>query len=130
MEKKLQGFVISDWQGIDRITNPPHANYTYSVQASIEAGVDMVMVPYNYTEFIDTLLSLVKSKVIPMSRINDAVRRILRVKFQMGLFENPLADDSFADQIGSQVISLFTLVTYICKLYVYICVIVIHSSKF
>lgn len=38
----LQGFVISDWQGIDRITSPPHANYSYSVQASILAGLDMV----------------------------------------------------------------------------------------
>ena len=37
-----QGFVISDWQGIDRITSPPDSNYSYSVQASIEAGVDMV----------------------------------------------------------------------------------------
>lgn len=38
----LQGFVISDWQGIDRITDPPHSNYTYSVQAAIGAGIDMV----------------------------------------------------------------------------------------
>lgn len=95
---KFRGFIISDWrQGIDRITNPPHAKYTYSVQASIEAGTDMLMVPHNYTEFPDTLFNLVKSKVIPMSCINDAVRRILRVKFQMGLFENLLADYSFAD---------------------------------
>lgn len=38
----FQGFVISDWEGIDRITSPPHANYTYSVQAGIQAGIDMV----------------------------------------------------------------------------------------
>ena len=38
----FQGFIISDWQGIDRITSPPHANYTYSIQASILAGIDMV----------------------------------------------------------------------------------------
>lgn len=38
----LQGFVISDWQGIDRITSPPHANYTYSIIAGITAGIDMV----------------------------------------------------------------------------------------
>ncbi|MCE3049380.1 hypothetical protein HAX54_044729 [Datura stramonium] len=98
----FRGFVISDWQGIDRITSPPHANYTYSVQAGVSAGIDMVMVPQNYTEFIDTLTLLVKDNVIPMSRINDAVKRILRVKFTMGLFENPLADLSLVNQLGSQ----------------------------
>ncbi|KAK8689909.1 hypothetical protein V6N13_088616 [Hibiscus sabdariffa] len=98
----FQGFVISDWQGIDRITSPPHANYTYSIQASINAGLDMVMVPYNYTEFIDGLTYLVKNNFIPTSRIDDAVKRILRVKFVMGLFENPLADESLVSQLGSE----------------------------
>ncbi|XAR60231.1 Glucan 1,3-beta-glucosidase [Bertholletia excelsa] len=97
----FRGFVISDWQGIDRITTPPHANYSYSVQASILAGIDMVMVPYNHTEFIDTLTDMVHKRVVPLSRIDDAVRRILRVKFTMGLFENPLADLSMVDQLGS-----------------------------
>ncbi|XP_065871908.1 uncharacterized protein [Euphorbia lathyris] len=99
---KFKGFVISDWQGIDRITSPPHENYTYSVQASIQAGIDMVMVPFNYTEFIDDLTSLVKKNVIPMNRIDDAVGRILLVKFSMGLFENPLADLSLVNELGSQ----------------------------
>ncbi|XP_049931812.1 uncharacterized protein LOC116247610 [Nymphaea colorata] len=99
---KFRGFVISDWQGIDKITYPIDANYTYSVQAGILAGIDMVMVPLNYTEFIDDLTYLVKSGVIPMSRIDDAVRRILRVKFTMGLFENPFADYSLVNELGSQ----------------------------
>ncbi|OAY75598.1 Beta-glucosidase BoGH3B [Ananas comosus] len=99
---KFRGFVISDWEGIDRITSPPHANYTYSVQASITAGIDMVMVPNNYADFINSLTNLVNMNVIPMSRIDDAVRRILRVKFVMGLFENPLADLSLADQLGKK----------------------------
>ncbi|XP_009609159.1 uncharacterized protein [Nicotiana tomentosiformis] len=99
---KFRGFVISDWQGIDRITSPPHANYTYSVQAGVSAGIDMIMVPENYTEFIDTLTQLVKDNIIPMNRIDDAVKRILRVKFTMGLFENPLADLSYVNQLGSQ----------------------------
>ncbi|KAF8369512.1 hypothetical protein HHK36_032469 [Tetracentron sinense] len=99
---KFRGFVISDWQGIDRITSPPHSNYTYSVLSGIQAGIDMVMVPLNYTEFIDDLTYLVKNNFIPMSRIDDAVRRILRVKFSMGLFENPLADLSLANELGSQ----------------------------
>ncbi|XP_031379873.1 uncharacterized protein LOC116195046 [Punica granatum] len=96
----FKGFVISDWQALDKMTYPPHSNYTYSVQASILAGVDMVMVPYNYTEFIDILTDLVNKKVIPMSRINDAVRRILRVKFSMGLFEDPIADKSLVKKLG------------------------------
>ncbi|KAF3785516.1 Beta-glucosidase [Nymphaea thermarum] len=99
---KFRGFVISDWQGIDKITYPIDANYTYSVQAGILAGIDMVMVPLNYTEFIGDLTYLVKSGVIPMSRIDDAVRRILRVKFTMGLFENPFADYSLVSELGSQ----------------------------
>ncbi|EEF38422.1 hydrolase, hydrolyzing O-glycosyl compounds, putative [Ricinus communis] len=99
---KFRGFMISDWQGIDRITSPPHANYSYSVEAGVGAGIDMVMVPYNFTEFIDDLTYQVKNKIIPMSRINDAVQRILRVKFTMGLFENPLADLSLVNQLGSQ----------------------------
>ncbi|KAH6793698.1 Glycosyl hydrolase family protein [Perilla frutescens var. hirtella] len=99
---KFEGFVISDMRGIDRLTNPPHSNYTYSVQVGIHAGIDMIMVPVAYEEFIDDLTLLVEKNVISMSRINDAVRRILRVKFIMGLFENPLTDLSFAGYLGSQ----------------------------
>ncbi|WJX25395.1 beta-glucosidase [Trifolium repens] len=99
---RFRGFVISDWEGIDRITSPPHANYTYSIETAVNAGLDMIMIPYNYTEFIDGLTLLVKKNVVPISRIDDAVKRILRVKFVMGLFENPLADYSLADQLGSQ----------------------------
>ncbi|KAM0000851.1 putative glucan 1,3-beta-glucosidase [Helianthus debilis subsp. tardiflorus] len=61
-----------------------------------------LMVPYNYTEFIDGLTYLVKNRFIPMSRVDDAVKRILRVKFTMGLFEKPLADYSMAKYLGSQ----------------------------
>ncbi|XP_054817669.1 uncharacterized protein LOC129317356 [Prosopis cineraria] len=96
----FKGFVISDWEALDRITDPPHANYTYSVLEGINAGIDMVMVPYNYTEFINTLTYLVKNNCIPMSRIDDAVSRILGVKFHMGLFEKPMADYSLASNLG------------------------------
>ncbi|XP_057805203.1 uncharacterized protein LOC131020433 [Salvia miltiorrhiza] len=103
--KKLQrfrGFVISDWEGIDRITSPPHANYTYSILAGVNAGIDMIMIPYNYTEFIDGLTFLVKNKFISMSRVDDAVKRILRVKFTMGLFEHPLSDYSMSKYLGCE----------------------------
>ncbi|MQL74598.1 hypothetical protein Taro_006976 [Colocasia esculenta] len=97
---RFRGFVISDWQGIDRITSPPGSNYTYSVLSSVNAGLDMIMVPYDYTGFISNLTYLVKNDYIPTNRIDDAVSRILRVKFTMGLFESPLADRSFTDQLG------------------------------
>lgn len=65
--------------------------------------LSQIMVPFNYTEFIDGLTNLVKNNVIPISRIDDAVKRILRVKFIMGLFENPLADSSFVNELGKKV---------------------------
>ncbi|XP_026412155.1 uncharacterized protein LOC113307901 isoform X2 [Papaver somniferum] len=99
---RFRGFVISDWMGLDKLTAPEHANYTHSVEAGINAGIDMVMVPINHTEFINDVTYLVKKSLIPMSRIEDAVRRILRVKFTMGLFENPVADFSFVKHLGSQ----------------------------
>ncbi|KAL2575778.1 hypothetical protein GLYMA_16G039400v4 [Glycine max] len=98
----FKGFVISDFEGIDRITSPPRANITYSIEAGVSAGIDMFMVPKHYTEFIDVLTMLVKNKHIPMSRIDDAVRRILWVKFMMGIFENPFADYSLAKYLGIQ----------------------------
>uniref|UniRef100_A0A8I6YJZ1 Uncharacterized protein n=1 Tax=Hordeum vulgare subsp. vulgare TaxID=112509 RepID=A0A8I6YJZ1_HORVV len=99
---KFRGFVISDWEGIDRITTPQHLNYSYSIEAGVGAGIDMIMVPFAYTEFIDELTSQVKKNIIPMSRIDDAVYRILRVKFTMGLFENPYADPSLVGELGKQ----------------------------
>ncbi|BAS76819.1 uncharacterized protein [Oryza sativa Japonica Group] len=99
---RFRGFVISDWQGLDRITTPAHADYMLSIKLGIMAGIDMVMIPFTYTEFIDDLAALVKNGTIPMSRIDDAVRRILRVKFTMGLFERPYADLSLAGELGKQ----------------------------
>ncbi|KAK2972150.1 hypothetical protein RJ640_018218 [Escallonia rubra] len=99
---RFRGFVISDWEGIDRMTTPPKANYTWSILTGVSAGIDMIMIPYNYTDFIDGLTFLVKKDFIPMTRINDAVKRILRVKFVMGLFEHPLADLSMKKYLGSQ----------------------------
>ncbi|GJV46972.1 glycoside hydrolase family 3 C-terminal domain-containing protein [Tanacetum coccineum] len=101
---KFRGFVISDFMDIDMITDPAHANHAYLIEQSVGAGVDMIMVGNNYKEFIAKLTSLVKNKVIPIRRINDAVRRILRVKFILGLFENPLSTDlSNAKNLGDQV---------------------------
>ncbi|MQL74758.1 hypothetical protein Taro_007135 [Colocasia esculenta] len=99
---RFRGFVISDWQGVDRMTDPARKNYTFSLQTGILAGIDMIMLPYNLTEYLEDMTKLVKTKAIPMDRIDDAVRRILRVKFTMGLFEYPFPDPSLADQLGKQ----------------------------
>jgi beta-glucosidase len=102
-ELKFKGFLISDWAAIDQIS----PNYTNDVEVSINAGLDMIMIPYgpgkknNYVEFITIVKQLVAGGKIPMARIDDAVRRILRVKIKMGLFEHPLTDPALTAQVGS-----------------------------
>jgi len=81
------GFVVSDWGGIDQVVP---GDYSASVAQSINAGIDMAMVPQNYSRFISTMTALVQAGTIPQARVDDAVTRILRVKFEMGLFENPM----------------------------------------
>uniref|UniRef100_A0A0E0KJ14 Beta-glucosidase n=1 Tax=Oryza punctata TaxID=4537 RepID=A0A0E0KJ14_ORYPU len=99
---KFRGFVITDWQAVDRITTPPHKHYYHSIRETIHAGIDMVMIPYDYPEFVADLTSQVSNGSIKMDRINDAVSRILRVKFAMGLFENPLPDPRLVGELGDK----------------------------
>lgn len=96
----FMGFVISDWEALDRLYVPHGSNYRQSILSTINAGIDMVMVPFRYELFLDEFLSLVESGEIPMARIDDAVERILRVKFISGVFEYPLADRSLLDIVG------------------------------
>ena len=96
-ELGFKGFVVSDWQGIDQLPG----DYKSDIQNSINAGVDMVMVPNNFKEFIQFLKELVNENKVSIDRINDAVRRILTVKFELGLFEKPFTDRSFTSTVGS-----------------------------
>ncbi|KAJ7964134.1 Beta-glucosidase [Quillaja saponaria] len=96
----FRGFVISDWGGLDRLSQPLGSNYHYCISSAINAGIDMVMVPFRYESFIDYLTFLVESGEIPIARIDDAVERILRVKFAAGLFEFPFTDASLLDRVG------------------------------
>jgi beta-glucosidase len=82
-ELGFEGFVVSDWNGIDQLSSDP----AEAIEQSIDAGVDMFMVPDAWKEFIEEAIALVEAGRIPMSRIDDAVRRILRVKEAYGLFE-------------------------------------------
>jgi beta-glucosidase len=99
-EMGFEGFLISDYNAIDALPG----DYKSDVEQSINAGMDMVMVPSRYREFFDTLRDLVKEGRVPLSRIDDAVRRILRVKFAAGLMDknrNHLADRSLHKSFGS-----------------------------
>ncbi|XP_078178670.1 uncharacterized protein LOC144572852 isoform X2 [Carex rostrata] len=96
----FKGLVVSDWEGIDRLCQPQGSNYRYCISASINAGIDMIMIPFRYDKFLEDLTSLVESGEIPMLRIDDAVERILRVKFVSGIFEQPFSDRSLLDIVG------------------------------
>lgn len=97
-ELGFDGFIVSDWQGIDQID----PNFYTSVVTAINAGIDMNMVPYDYNRFIDTLTEAVEAGDVPLERIDDAVRRILRVKFALGLFEQPFSDPELVDVVGNE----------------------------
>ncbi|KAG9457643.1 hypothetical protein H6P81_002151 [Aristolochia fimbriata] len=101
-ELGFQGMVISDWEGVDRIRNPAGSDYKESVCDAINAGIDMIMVPHKYELFIPDLTDLVLSGRVSMERIDDAVRRILRVKFVAGVFDHPFADRSLFPFIGCE----------------------------
>ncbi|HYO58493.1 exo 1,3/1,4-beta-D-glucan glucohydrolase, partial [Archangium sp.] len=91
----FDGFVVSDWNGIGQVTpgnsDSPAACTNSNCPQSINAGIDMVMVPYraDWKAFISNTLASVRSGEIPQARIDDAVRRILRVKYRAGLFDKP-----------------------------------------
>lgn len=97
-ELGFSGFVVSDWGAINQID----FNYYTAVVTAINAGVDMNMVPSDYKGFINTMKSAVTNGDISMSRIDDAVRRILTVKFLLGLFDHPFADPPLVDTVGSE----------------------------
>lgn len=87
-ELGFRGFLVSDWQAMDQVD----PDYPTAIITSINAGLDMCMVPYDYHRFIDTLTAAVARGDVPLTRIDDAVRRILTVKFEMGLFEKRPGD--------------------------------------
>ncbi len=97
-ELGFEGFVITDWNGISQLVG----TYEEKVETAINAGIDMAMVPYNYIDFCNTLKNIVEEGYVTEDRINDAVSRILRIKFKMGLFERPYADRSLLDSLGTE----------------------------
>ena len=79
-ELGFSGFVVSDWAGIDQLPG----DYTSDVETAVNAGIDMVMLPDRYPEFVSALKGLVQSGRVPLSRIDDAVRRILKQEGRAG----------------------------------------------
>lgn len=102
-ELGFRGFTVSDYAAIDQLGR----NYAADIEKSVNAGVDMVMIPYgpgqpnNYAEFAQSLRQLVQAGRVPEARVTDAAERILRVKIAMDVFAHPLADRAALAQLGS-----------------------------
>ncbi|WP_121252279.1 glycoside hydrolase family 3 protein [Nocardioides ferulae] len=99
----FEGLVVSDWRAIHQIPG----DFATQVETAVEAGVDMFMEPGSGTEpawreFITTLIGLVEAERVDETLLDDAVGRILTVKFELGLFEQPMTDRRFIDRIGSR----------------------------
>lgn len=102
-ELKFDGFIVSDWEDIKRLHDRDRVAETpkEAVKMAVMAGMDMSMVPYDYT-FATYLVELVKDSEVPMERIDDAVRRILRVKYQVGLFSDPYPNKDLISEFASE----------------------------
>lgn len=111
-ELGFEGLAVSDFEDIIRLHTLHHVASTpkEAVKMAVMAGVDMSMVPYNYS-FYDLLLDLVKEGEVPESRINEAVRRILKLKFELGLFEHPYYPAEDYPDFGSEKHRLASLET-------------------
>ena len=97
------GMIVTDWADINNLCTRDHiaATKKEAVKIAINAGIDMSMVPYEVS-FCDYLKELVLEGEVPMSRIDDAVARVLRLKYRLGLFENPYWDIKKYNKFGSE----------------------------
>lgn len=96
------GMIVTDWADINNLCVRDHiaATKKEAIKIAINAGIDMSMVPYEVS-FCDYLKELVEEGEVPMSRIDDAVARVLRLKYRLGLFEKPDWDIKAYDKFGS-----------------------------
>lgn len=95
-ELAFEGFVLSDWKGINYV----NGDFKQAIKQAINAGIDMAMQPDDYLAYQEHLKDLVRTGEVSAERIDDAVSRILRIKFEMGLFEDPYADHEWVDTVG------------------------------
>lgn len=93
-EMGFNGLVVTDWADIDNLHNRDKVASTYkeAIMLAMNAGVDMSMIPYNYKEYCKLLIELVNEEKVSVERLDDAVRRILNLKYKLGLFEKPAVE--------------------------------------
>ncbi len=103
-ELGFKGLVVTDWGDIENLNTRDHvaASNKEAVMMAINAGIDMSMIAYQYEPFCDDLVALVKEGKVKTSRINEAVTRILTLKYQLGLFETPVTDYKDYPKFGSK----------------------------
>ena len=97
------GMIVTDWADVNNLYSREHiaADRKEALALAINAGIDMIMDPYDTLCCAD-IKAAVEEKMIPMSRIDDAVRRVLRLKYRLGLFDNPTWDVSGYDRFGCE----------------------------
>jgi len=102
-ELGFTGFIVTDWQDIENIAKRDKIakNNKEALMLCINAGIDMSMIPYNYKEFCNDLVALVKEGKVSTPRIDDAVRRVLRVKYELDLFNTPVTTIDQYPKFGS-----------------------------
>jgi len=102
-ELGFKGFLVSDWAAIDQLS----PDYQTDIERAVNAGLDMMMIPNgpgqrnSYVDFIRLLKELVAEGKVPQARIDDAVHRILRTKYELGLFDHPFAAPQLVREVGS-----------------------------
>ncbi|MDU3580132.1 MAG: glycoside hydrolase family 3 protein, partial [Bacteroides caccae] len=98
------GMIVTDWNDIDNLYFRDHiaSSKKDAIRLAVNAGIDMAMIPSEEQQFCIDLKELVEEGAVSMKRIDDAVRRVLRLKFRLGLFENPYWDIRKYDKFGSR----------------------------
>lgn len=101
-ELGFNGLVVTDWADIENLHNRDKvaSSHKEAIRLAFNAGIDMSMIPYNYVQYYELLVELVNEGAVSMERLNDAVRRILNLKYKLGLFEQPLVEpnlEAFSD---------------------------------
>ena len=103
-ELGFEGVILTDWEDIRKLHDRDKVadSQKEAVKMAINAGIDMSMVPYEYEQFVNDLIQLVKEGEVSIERIDDAVKRILKLKFELDLFEKPVTNPEEYEDFGSK----------------------------
>ena len=103
-ELGFEGVILTDWEDIRKLHDRDKVadSQKEAVKMAINAGIDMSMVPYEYENFINNLKDLVNEGEVSIERIDDAVKRILKLKLELDLFENPVTNYEEYSDFGSK----------------------------